>query len=419
MKKLKILLVFLFSLASQAQSFAFQGQLTDDGVPAKGNFDLSFSLFDFSVGGKQLGASILATNIQITSGVFSYPLNFPATNIAAGGRFLQVLVKASGAVSWTPLTPRQEIAAVPIALYALSGNVGPQGLKGEVGAGGAAGPAGPQGLKGEVGASGAAGPAGPQGLKGEVGAGGAAGPQGLKGDTGVAGPAGPSGVLDTSVLTNYARLSVPDISETAVATATVLSGRIIGVSVINQGQGYESSPIVTLSDSTGSGGQLVPIVIDSKLVAVSVVNSGSNYSANPIVTISSPPKFAKQTITSDITFTGKAVFSGSVSGAIAFEKPVSIEREIVYSTTKPGMLWGTVTLSSSWNGVRWPSETCGIEVGDTPQSLVRLMEIHKGDDQYTSSSVLPFCIPVAANSYYKITASGNPSVVIRFTPFAN
>lgn len=59
MKKLKILLCFLISLASQAQSFVFQGQLTDDGVPAKGNFDLNFSLFDSSVGGKQLGVSVL------------------------------------------------------------------------------------------------------------------------------------------------------------------------------------------------------------------------------------------------------------------------------------------------------------------------------------------------------------------------
>ena len=62
--------------------------------------------------------------------------------------------------------PRQEILAVPYALYAVSGTQGPKGEKGDIG------PMGPQGE---------------QGIKGEQG------PKGDKGDTGDTGPIGPQG----------------------------------------------------------------------------------------------------------------------------------------------------------------------------------------------------------------------------------
>ncbi|HPW67260.1 MAG TPA: hypothetical protein PLS84_09330, partial [Salinivirgaceae bacterium] len=88
------------------------------------------------------------------------------------------------------------IMAVPYAMYAATGNQGPEGPAGPVGPQGETGPAGPQG---EPGPAGLEGPAGPQGEPGPAGAQGEPGPigpqgePGPKGDTGEPGSAGPQG----------------------------------------------------------------------------------------------------------------------------------------------------------------------------------------------------------------------------------
>jgi uncharacterized protein (TIGR02145 family) len=71
-----------------------------------------------------------------------------------------------------------QILSVPYALYAQSGNEGPQGPQGEPGPKGEQGEPGPEGLQGE---------AGPQGIQGEIG------PEGPKGDPGEPGPQGETG----------------------------------------------------------------------------------------------------------------------------------------------------------------------------------------------------------------------------------
>jgi hypothetical protein len=88
----------------------------------------------------------------------------------------------------------------------MTGDQGPQGVKGDTGAQGIQGPKGdtgdqgPQGVQGEVGPQG---PQGIQGIKGDTGDQGPVGPQGAKGDTGAQGiqgvkgddgPVGPQGI---------------------------------------------------------------------------------------------------------------------------------------------------------------------------------------------------------------------------------
>jgi|GEM_PF-1573848 len=67
----RFLCLFLALLPLRAQHFNFQGQLTDDGLPASGNFDFIFSLFDASTGGKQLGSSIAANGIDVRQGILA------------------------------------------------------------------------------------------------------------------------------------------------------------------------------------------------------------------------------------------------------------------------------------------------------------------------------------------------------------
>jgi hypothetical protein len=198
-------------------AFTYQGRLTDAGAPAQGNFDLRFTLYDSESGGGTTGAVLTESNVVVADGIFSVSLDFGGGVFDGTSRWLQIEVRAAGVGDFVRLAPRQALKPVPYALFAASGNPGPQGAKGDPGATGATGltgpqgPAGAKGDKGDVGATGpagpkgntgAVGPAGPQGSKGDVGATGAtgsAGPQGPagakgdKGDTGATGPAGAQG----------------------------------------------------------------------------------------------------------------------------------------------------------------------------------------------------------------------------------
>lgn len=140
----------------------------DNNLPANGAFDLAFELYDSAEGGTPLVPSITATNISVVAGAYALNLNFKASDIDGGSRFIQVYAKQMGADEYALLRPRHAIVVVPLALRALTGNpgpAGPQGLQGEPGPAGPVGPVGPVGLQGP------AGPTGPQGPKGEPGTG--------------------------------------------------------------------------------------------------------------------------------------------------------------------------------------------------------------------------------------------------------
>jgi len=121
---------------------------------------------------------------------------FSSINWATGPYFIKTEIDPLGGTAYT-ITGTSQLMSVPYALFAASGNSGPQGIPG---------PAGPQGPAGEIGLTGAIGPqglqglVGPQGIQGligETGLTGAVGPQGLQGligETGLTGAIGPQGI---------------------------------------------------------------------------------------------------------------------------------------------------------------------------------------------------------------------------------
>lgn len=185
-------------------AFTYQGELTESSARVSGARSLRFKLFDAATGGAQIGSTLSAPALSIDQGRFSVNLDFGAGAFNANARWLEISVAATDAGPFTTLTPRQRVNPAPVAMYALSGNAGPQGPigpQGPQGPTGAQGPAGPQGATGPVGAPGAMGPqgpqgpVGPQGATGPVGAPGPQGPAGPQGATGPQGPAGPTGII--------------------------------------------------------------------------------------------------------------------------------------------------------------------------------------------------------------------------------
>jgi hypothetical protein len=108
-----------------------------------------------------------------------------------------------------------------------AGAAGPAGPSGPAGPQGAMGPAGPNGITGATGLTGPQGEPGSngttglQGLKGDTGLTGATGSQGLKGDTGLTGATGPTGPTGPA---GISQVSVVQISDFMLNTATENGG---------------------------------------------------------------------------------------------------------------------------------------------------------------------------------------------------
>ena len=141
--------------------------------------------------------------------------NFATINWANGPFFIKTETDPAGGTNYT-ISGTSQLLSVPFALYAASGNPGPQGIQGltgatgAVGAVGAAGAQGIQGLTGVVGATGAQGIqglTGATGSQGPIGLSGATGAQGLTGATGSQGPMGLTGATGAQGIAGSANIS--------------------------------------------------------------------------------------------------------------------------------------------------------------------------------------------------------------------
>jgi hypothetical protein len=104
-----------YSTTPQSTAFTYQGNLSASGLPASGNFDLSFSLFDDTTVGNQVGSTISMPAFYIPDGTFTVDLDFPGV-FTGNQLWLEVTVGAE------TLAPRQPVNAVPVAAFALKGN---------------------------------------------------------------------------------------------------------------------------------------------------------------------------------------------------------------------------------------------------------------------------------------------------------
>ena len=105
-------------------AFTFQGQLRDSGVAVGGLWDMRFRLYDNAMGGNQVGPTLCADNVPLSSGAFATQLDFGPQFLGAQ-RFLEVEVRedigrsCADTTGFVTLSPRQALTAAPSALYAL------------------------------------------------------------------------------------------------------------------------------------------------------------------------------------------------------------------------------------------------------------------------------------------------------------
>jgi len=98
--------------------------LRSGNAPANGSFDFQFQLFNAASGGTQRGPTLLADNVSVSQGRFTTILNFG--NIFGNeALWLAVGVRTGTSTgSFTALSPRQSLTAVPFARYAATSGGG-------------------------------------------------------------------------------------------------------------------------------------------------------------------------------------------------------------------------------------------------------------------------------------------------------
>src|SRR5262245_32381134 len=117
------LMVVLFAVARTAQAqttlFAYSGQLEFDGVPANGQFDFQFKLFNAVTSGAQQGATFEQLAVSVTNGAYAVNLDFGAAVFPGADRFIEVSFRPTGASTYTTLASRQQITSSPYSIRSL------------------------------------------------------------------------------------------------------------------------------------------------------------------------------------------------------------------------------------------------------------------------------------------------------------
>jgi hypothetical protein len=90
-------------------AFTYQGELSQSGSPANGNFGMRFLLYDSPTGSNTLGAVILSP-VVVAGGLFTVELDFGVNPFTGEDRWLEVIVE--GVV----LSPRQRLSPTPYSL---------------------------------------------------------------------------------------------------------------------------------------------------------------------------------------------------------------------------------------------------------------------------------------------------------------
>ncbi len=122
---------------AQGTAFTYQGQLQNNGSPASGTYDLTFSLFTNSTSGTAVAGPVTNSAIAVTNGLFTATVDFGGGPWNGQTNWLQISVESNGVSPFTVLTPRQQLTPVPYAIYAenvsaagISGTIPPASLSG-------------------------------------------------------------------------------------------------------------------------------------------------------------------------------------------------------------------------------------------------------------------------------------------------
>jgi hypothetical protein len=107
--------------APGASAFTHHGRLSLDGLPADGDYEFTFALYDSAANGRQIGATLTNLPVTVNNGIFSTVVDFGLAPFGGDQRWLEIGVRPAGAAaSFVTLQPRQQLTATPYAAFSLN-----------------------------------------------------------------------------------------------------------------------------------------------------------------------------------------------------------------------------------------------------------------------------------------------------------
>ena len=104
---------------AQTTVIGYPGKLDFGGMPANGQFDFQFKLFDSLTGSAQQGSTLEQLSVDVTNGDYKVNLDFGAAGFSGADRFLEISYRMTGTSTYTTLTPRQQITSSPYSIRSL------------------------------------------------------------------------------------------------------------------------------------------------------------------------------------------------------------------------------------------------------------------------------------------------------------
>src|ERR1039457_6927224 len=112
----------LATARAQGTAFTYQGRLNTNGIPAKGTYNLKFTLFNTNTTGVSIAGPVTNSAAVATNGLFTTTIDFGAGAFTGGSNWLEIAVRTNGNGPFNTLTPRQLLTPTPYAIYAESAN---------------------------------------------------------------------------------------------------------------------------------------------------------------------------------------------------------------------------------------------------------------------------------------------------------
>lgn len=109
-------------------AFTYQGRLTDGGIPANGNYDFTFALFDRGSSGSPIAGPVTNSVVGVTNGLFTATLDFGLGGFTGEARWLEIAARTNGVGRFAVFAARQSLTASPYALYASQAGVAANAL---------------------------------------------------------------------------------------------------------------------------------------------------------------------------------------------------------------------------------------------------------------------------------------------------
>ncbi len=108
------------STFAQGTAFTYQGRLQNNGSPASGTYNLTFSLFNTNTSGVSIAGPVTNNAVVVTNGLFTVLIDFGPGAFTGQTNWLEIAVETNGVNTFTTLTPRQQLTPTPYAIYAES-----------------------------------------------------------------------------------------------------------------------------------------------------------------------------------------------------------------------------------------------------------------------------------------------------------